>query len=379
MKKFSILAAFIAFLGFSVDVGHAIYPAAPQQTMTINGQQMLIARDAQGRQMLVPMGQQQQQVWAQPIQQQRVAAQNTRVTGALPRVGSNNNVAGRQYYQPQDFDRLADSGLYLGVSVGYAMSVTGGMSADYQNEANSYYVPGSFQRTDYKVDSVIPLSVSLGAAINNDVRVDFSYSRYSNLAYGSVALSSDGIGGFIDTQVTGGSISANATLLNVYYNIDSFTGFILGGNLKPYIGAGVGISLNTISDYVIYDGMFYPEIPEGYPSVPGELTAISDIYAYHSGGTTEQLAYMLEAGLTTELQGGLKMDFFVKYSGFGKVKSSGSIVVNQTEWLGTGMGNIGDPDAESPAPYDSVFHYTNWYESGNLSTLDLGIRLRLQF
>ena len=34
---------------------------------------------------------------------------------------------------------------------------------------------------------------------------------------------------------------------------------------------------------------------------------------------------------------------------------------------------------EVQADYDSVFHYTNWYESGRLSLIDVGARLRLQF
>ncbi len=39
------------------------------------------------------------------------AAQPTRITGALPYVGSTQVSAGRSYYQPADYDRLADSGL----------------------------------------------------------------------------------------------------------------------------------------------------------------------------------------------------------------------------------------------------------------------------
>ena len=53
--------------------------------------------------------------------------------------------------------------------------------------------------------------------------------------------------------------------------------------------------------------------------------------------------------------------------------TSGSIVLSQVEWLGDGVGG------EYEAPYDSVFHYTNWYESGRLGMVDVGVRLRLQF
>ena len=300
------------------------------------------------------------------------AASPTRVTGALPRVGSNSTAAGRQYYEPADFDRLADSGLYVGLSVGYSASISGGMIADYMNEDGGQFVPGAFQEASFNTDTVIPLQLSVGASINNDLRVDFGYLRYSGLAYPSMVQSADGIGGYVDATVDGGAITSNATMLNLYYNIDAYTGYLAGGMLRPYVGVGVGIALNTIADYVVYDGTFYSEME---PSVagPGDITGISDVYAYHNGGTTEQLAFMFEGGLTTELDGGIKIDFFVRYSNLGKVKTSGSIVLSQTQWLGDGAGG------EYPNPYDSVYHYTNWYESGRLSTIDLGLRLRLQF
>ena len=301
-----------------------------------------------------------------------VAAQPTRITGALPRVGSSQTTAGRQYYQPSDYDRLADSGLYVGLSVAYNASLMGGMEADYASEAEAYTVPGAFERADFHSDTMIPLQISVGAAINNDVRIDFSYSRYSGLSYPDTVQTSDGTGGMIPAQVDGGAITANTTMLNVYYNVDSFTGFLAGGSLRPYIGAGVGISLNTIADYAVYDNTFYSVLEPGYAGA-GQLTGISDIVAYHNGGTTEELAFMLEGGVTTELQGGLKLDFFVRYANLGQVKTSGSIVLSQVEWLGDGAGG------EYEAPYDSVFHYTNWYESGRLGTVDVGLRLRLQF
>jgi len=318
------------------------------------------------------------------IPNSNVAASPTRVTGALPRVGSTASTAGRQYYQPADFDRLADSGLYIGVSAGYSASVMGSMHADYTGEQDAWFVPGAFRDADFDTDTVIPLQLSVGAAITNDIRVDFAYLRYSGIEYPGRVSSSDGAGGYIETTVDGGAITANTTMLNVYYNLDAYTGYLAGGALRPYIGAGVGISLNTIADYVVYDASNYPEVAtEDLPSTPaGVLTAISDIYAYHNGGTQEQFAFMLEGGVTTEMSGGLKLDFFVRYANLGKVKTSGSIIVSQTEWLSTGGGVVGSNGSviyEEPAPYDSVFHYTNWYESGRLSMVDVGVRLRLQF
>lgn len=311
------------------------------------------------------------------------AANPHRVTGALPRVGKD-ATAGRQYYQPEDYDRLADSGLYIGLSIGYAVSVLGQIKTDYANEKDAFFAPGAFVGAAYKTDTVLPLQLSVGAAINSDLRVDFSYSRYSGISYPNSVQTGAGPDesyGFTDVQATGGAISSNATMLNLYYNLDSFTGYMAGGALRPYVGLGVGIATNTIADYLVYDPNFYSEqgIVDGEIYDPGTLTAISDIYAYHAGGTMEQLAYMLEGGVTTELDSGMKIDFFVRYSGLGKVQSSGSIVVSQTEWLSTGQYPIGTPGAEQPAEYDSVFHYTNWRESGQLSTIDLGVRMRIQF
>ena len=368
MKKISFSAVFAGIL-FGVQLAaNAAYPAYPSyQASGVNNQMMYLpsANSQVVSTATVP-------TIYNPAYNSVAAAQPNRITGALPRVGSAQTTAGRQYYQPADYDRLADSGLYVGLSVGYTASVMGAMKSDYIGEEDAYTVPGAFRDADFDSDTIIPLQVSVGAALNNDVRVDFSYLRYSGLSYPNTVQTDDGAGDFVEAQVDGGAITANATMLNVYYNIDSFTGFLVGGSLRPYIGAGVGISLNTIADYVVYDNTFYSVKDPAYANA-GQLTGISDIYAYHNGGTSEQLAFMFEGGITTELEGGIKMDFFVRYANLGKIKNSGSIVLSQIEWLGDGAGG------EYEAPYDSVFHYTNWYESGRLGLVDLGVRLRLQF
>lgn len=378
MKIFNIFASLAGVVMLLPAASHGAYPvySGYQSNTTsvrpqVQPQAVYQATNAQGQVVYLPATG--NTVISAPS---GVAASPTRVTGALPRVGSNVVSAGRQYYQPADYDRLADSGLYIGVSVGYSASIIGNMSADYTGEKDSFFVPGAFESAKFKSDTVIPLQLSVGAAINNDIRVDFSFLRYSGISYPSMVNSSNGAGGYVEAAVDGGAITNNATMLNVYYNIDTFTGYLAGGSLRPYIGAGVGISLNTIADYVVYDNTFYAEVDDPLSiGTAGILTGVSDVYAYHNGGTEEQLAFMLEGGLTTDLDGGLKLDFFVRYANLGRVKTSGSIIVSQTEWLSTGGIGIG----EEPAPYDSVFHYTNWYESGRIGMVDVGARLRLQF
>lgn len=379
MRKFKFLAVLTGLMSSLPFVADAAYPVYnqqqfarqgyvvnnqyyPQQQMVgrtnITSQQMAAASAVNGRPMVSNIG----------------ATNPNRITGTLPRVGSSATNAGRQYYQSADYDRLADSGLYIGLSAGYSTMVGGQMSADYKGQNNAFFAPGSFRASDIRHDSVIPLEISVGAAINSDVRVDFSFSRYSGMSYADRVQTSTG-NGFVDASVSGGAITANATMLNVYYNIDAYTGYVAGGSMRPYVGAGVGLSLNTIADYVVFDNSFYDETNGlGPGSVQaGGLTAISDVYAYHNGGTMEQLAFQLEGGITTTMNDGLKLDFFVRYANLGKVRTSGSIIVSQTEWLSDGAGD------EYEAPYDSVFHYTNWYESGRLSSLDVGVRLRLEF
>lgn len=381
MKKVSFLATFMGIVSLSPFVADAAYPvynptALARQGYVINTQQYPVQQNQMMR-MQGPTNITPQQLASASAANGRpmIAATNpNRVTGALPKVGSSATNAGRQYYQSSDYNRLAESGLYVGLSAGYSTMIKGQMSADYAGEDKSFLAPGSFRASDFQKDTVIPFQVSVGAAISSDVRVDFSFLRYSGLSYADNVQTSTG-DGFTDATVSGGAITASATMLNVYYNVDSYTGYMVGGNLRPYIGAGIGMSLNTIADYVVYDSGFYDETGGlGPSSVPaGDLTAVSDIYGYHNGGTMEQLAFMLEGGVTTDMNEGLKLDFFVRYSNLGKVKTSGSIVVSQTEWLSDGGGG------EYEAPYDSVFHYTNWFESGRLSAVDVGVRLRLEF
>ena len=367
MKKvsfFAIFAGIVLSLPFGVDAAYPVFnpqqltqngyvvntqymsqPNMTGQNTNITSQQLAAASATNGRPMM------------------NVAATNpNRVTGALPRVGSTATNAGRQYYQPADYDRLAESGLYIGLSAAYSTMIKGQMSADYANDHSGFLAPGSFRPSDIQTDTVIPLQVSVGAAINSDIRVDFSFLRYSGMSYAGTTETSTGDGGFVEATVSGGAITSNSTMLNLYYNIDSLTGYMAGGALRPYVGAGIGLALNTIADYVVFDTGPYDDV-----DVNGLPVQIFDIEGYHNGGTMEQLAFNLEAGVSTDLRDGLKLDFFVRYANLGKTQTSGSVVVTQAEM------------PEGSDVFDMTSHYINWYESGRLSSLDVGARVRLEF
>lgn len=347
MKNTGFLAFLTGLVVLAPVASGAAYPAARVQN------------NAQGRVVYLPSANNNGVVVANP----RAATTPTRVTGTLPRVGSAATNAGRQYYQPADYERLADSGLYIGLSAGYSASVMGKIKADYADEVGAIDAPGAFVEASFEHDTVIPLQVSLGAAINSDLRVDFSYSRYSNVSYPLSVKTGDGMGGYVDTRVNGGAVTANATLLNLYYNIDSFTGYIAGGQMRPYVGIGVGLSLNTIADYVVHDDNEYEfgDTGDGYGGW------VYDINAYHNGGTKEQFAFAAELGVTTTLSGDLSMDFFARYVNLGNVQTSGSIVLSYVE------------EDEMGSVLSYIDQVTNWQESGRLGVIDVGARLRLQF
>ncbi|MBQ1928060.1 MAG: hypothetical protein II179_03265 [Alphaproteobacteria bacterium] len=382
MRKFGFSATLLGFCFGASRVASAAYPAYPSPQVPLYQQQYQQQMQAQAAYPVQPGTVQLPTANGTVlVANSGVAVPATRVTGALPKVGSAATAAGRKYYLPSDYDRLADSGLYVGFSVAYAASVMGSIKADYMGETGGFAAPGAFAAADFQTDTVIPLQFSVGSALNNDIRVDFSYTRYSGLSYPDhVETAEDSSGKTHQASVEGGAITANTTMLNIYYNLDTYTGYLAGGSLRPYIGVGVGLSLNTIADYVVRDDWYYAII-EHLSSTEGKaglLTGVSDIYAYHNGGTNEQLAFMVEGGITTDLGGGIKLDLFARYANLGNVKTSGSIVVSQIEWLSTGTG-LEDGSGEVQADYDSVFHYTNWYESGRLSLIDVGARLRLQF
>ncbi|MCL2331358.1 MAG: hypothetical protein FWC61_02320 [Proteobacteria bacterium] len=284
-----------------------------------------------------------------------------------------------RYYEPaaQQDASPPTGGMYIGLSAAYNISLSGGITADYASENGSYAVPGAFQQANLRKDTILPIQISAGGNIGSDFRADLSYTRYSGISYPNTVQTADGIGGFVTASATGGAITANAAMLNVYYNLDSLTGSLGGGAIRPYIGAGAGISVNTISDYVVYDPNYYQFYPDGASLAPGTPAAISDIYAYHAGGTMEQFAYMLEGGVTAAFGGNLLADFFVRYSGLGRVQSSGNITVTQTEWLATELDTI--PRPGSLDLHDVTQQYLNWRESGRLGLIDIGVRLRIQF
>lgn len=296
------------------------------------------------------------------------------------------NRAGAKYYSAQSFDKLVDSGVYLGLSVAYG-TPTGKMKSDYDDP----FIPGASESSKLDKSTFMPLGVSIGAAVNNDVRLDFSYTRYSGLSYPDNVKFNDAYRQIVNLAADGGKITAQATMLNLYYSLESYTGNLFGGKLVPYIGVGLGISVNTIADYTVSyraDYALSGGIPIGTNSEYTADTAIWDMTAYHAGGTTENFAYAGELGLTASMSGGLMVDFFVRYADLGKVESSGTVFESDLEQYfssGTDAANILFDESAfiaegyTDGAYTSNYIYSDNKESADLTSVDVGVRLRVQF
>jgi len=215
-------------------------------------------------------------------------------------------------------------GVYVAAAIGQALNIGGGMTADAAYKLNTGLPADMFPRTNFQNNGVRPIQFSIGKAINNDFRVEVSYLNYHR-----IFMPYD-----FGDQPDG---SSDVAMLNVYHNLDSYIGSFLYGKLRPYVGAGVGMSFNAMSGFSHYDSTFY-----------GTRLA---------SGTTQSLAYALEAGVTSELNNGLSFDFFVRWANLGSVVAVGDIYI-----VGPTVGDWHD-----------------WQELGTLHVLDMGVRLRLQF
>ncbi|MCL2748655.1 MAG: hypothetical protein FWE50_01120 [Alphaproteobacteria bacterium] len=285
-----------------------------------------------------------------------------------------------------DDDKTSDNAkktrpFYAGFSLGKTIQINGGMKANYTDQHWAWIAPGSFKKSEFQDDGATAIQFSIGAEITDYLRVDVSHLRYFNIFMPRTVMTAEHwwADGYIPVRLIGGDVSSNANMVNVYYNLDHIIQYLQNAKLRPYIGAGIGIGKNTISDYVVHDGNFYrmPGV-EGTTPSPGTVTAITDIFARHLGKSTKNTVYMFEGGATYSLDERLLLDFFVRWANLGRVETSG-IFLSQTEYIATGTEQIPLPGSEKPADGTGRQHLPDWRESGTLNIVDIGLRLRLLF
>jgi len=270
---------------------------------------------------------------------------------------------------------------YAGLSLGYTIQLNGGMTADYRDQYWAWIAPGSFQKSEFKDNGAMAMQFSAGASLTDYLRLDISHLRYFDISMPRTVMTAEHwwVDGYTPVRLIGGDVSSAANMISVYYNLDHLIKPLRNEKLRPYIGAGIGIGKNTISDYVVHDANFYrmPGV-EGTTPAPGTVTAITDIFARHIGRSTKNTVYALEGGATYSLDERLMLDLFVRWTDLGRVETSG-IFLSQTEYIATGSAQIPLPGSEQPQDGTNRQHLPDWRESGRLNILDIGVRLRLLF
>jgi len=159
-------------------------------------------------------------------------------------------------------------------------------------------------------------------------------------ASGNVTVALDG-----DEVVSGGTIRSDFFSVGMQYRLDRVFGSIMGGMLKPYVAGHIGMAINTINDYTLLssswvdDGDIYEldedDIPTEYIMEKTCTDEWCDVFEYgdanvlFKGAATKNFGYALEAGLTLAIEKNFQIEFFYKWSNYGRVATSGNAIVDQ--------------------------------------------------
>jgi len=148
-----------------------------------------------------------------------------------------------------------------------------------------------------------------------------------------------------DEVLGGGAIRSDFFSVGMQYRLDRTFGSIMGGMIKPYVAGHVGMAINTIDDYTLLspgwvdDGDIYEIDDEGaangYIWQGDCVDSWCDVFEYgdanvlFKGATTKNFGYALEAGLTLAIEKNFQIEFFYKWSNYGRVATSGNAIVDQ--------------------------------------------------
>ncbi len=204
--------------------------------------------------------------------------------------------------------------IILGVSTGALMFGTmAAMGADplvpppppiqtYPEASSCIYVRGdvgitTYERPDFVKNLPGPvISEALGEDMKNALVADIGIGcQFTENLRGDVTLGyRDKSRVRDDFNSLDAKFSAATLLVNAYYDIGNFNGF------TPYVGAGIGVSRNRISDI----------------NLPATSTS----------GSKTSFAYALHAGVSYEVNEALSIDASYRYIDLGKAKSGPDVI-----------------------------------------------------
>jgi len=193
---------------------------------------------------------------------------------------------------------------------------------------------------------------------------------------------------------SGGHMTSQALMLNIHYPLPEIFEEIFGDEIVPYVGGGVGVAFNRISDYSVWDEFGYAEEPFG--SIDGEEGFYEyDVLHTHLGATTRAMAWNLEAGIGVKLTPKTSLDFYYRRSNYGNIQSAGLVMVEGDVYAilyPEGEDSFGNPICDDGFSFNGDLGFCEAFdgtferfiddfppESGRIINNELGVRLRVRF
>jgi opacity protein-like surface antigen len=191
--------------------------------------------------------------------------------------------------------------------------------------------PGGFQSTGMGFDSSTAYDFGIGYRFNPWLRADVTgeYRGRANFHGSQFSTLNSSFPGFAEVDNYSGSKSEWVAMANAYVDLGTWW------CVTPFIGAGVGMSRNTISGFR----------DDGVNLVVGQGTSPSTTFA--GDGSKWNFAWALHAGLAYTVAPGLTLELAYRYMNLGNGITGptnsfdGVTVVNQSAFL---MKNITSQD-----------------------------------
>lgn len=199
------------------------------------------------------------------------------------------------------------SGWYLRGDIGMAFNATTPNLVNTPDPlASSFYSALAFQAFSNSTISASGLvDVGVGYQVNSWFRGDVTLEFRDGGNFQSLYTLNDPVAGSQLADFYRGNVSSVVGMVNAYADLGTWYG------MTPFVGAGVGISHNTLSGLTDQGQAYTPTF--GGPSG-----------GYFSPGSTNNFAWALMAGVDFNVTPNLKLELGYRYLNLGKISSGGS-------------------------------------------------------
>jgi len=246
----------------------------------------------------------------------------------------------------EQVEEIGASGWYLRGDVGASISHAPDFSVN---------IPDSTQPTDYSnvsSDAAATFGIGIGYQFANGIRIDITADYITPKEFSAEPWNYEQVIGYdanglnpVHAEKAKMKRESAVAMLNAYYEFSNF------GKLRPYLGAGVGVAWNRISEASYSDEYLYQDYINNNLYFPNQETA--GVFKQERQDKTN-LAWALMAGIAYPITNQLDLDIGYKYLNLGDSRSGGVIyrdnnaltAANPEQYLETDnfsrISNVGD-------------------------------------